>query len=132
MARWDIEPLGVQGVLTRVEAKAGDLGTAGTDFANALEAAGQAVGKSIVAVALSNFAQNRAPELTGVATRVKSAMTGTVTAVTAYVQGNLEMAKNAQASATSSPVPVMTAPNSCPAPPPPPMTCPAPATGGGH
>lgn len=99
MGKWDIDPKGVKGVLTKVETHAGDLGTSLNSLATDLENCANAVGKSIVAKALSDFATARSPELKSVSTRIKNAMTGTVDAVGDYIHGNLEMAANAQRAA---------------------------------
>jgi hypothetical protein len=105
MGAWDINPKGVKGVLTKVETHASDLGDALSSFATDLENCGSAIGQSIVAKALSDFATAKAPDLKSVSTRIKNAMSGTVDAVTDYINGNLEMAANAQhAAAKGKPV----------------------------
>lgn len=100
MARWDIDPHGVQGVLSKVATHADDLSTAATSVSTDLSNCANAIGASIVTQALSDFATARAKELQDAGTRVGAAMTGTVNAVTAYQKGNYDMAKNAQAAAT--------------------------------
>jgi hypothetical protein len=105
MASWDIQLGGVQGVLTKVEGHANDLGTAANSVATDLENCANAIGESIVAKALSDFANARAPELTAVANRITTAMTNTVAACTDYANGNLTMAANAQAVAAQTPQP---------------------------
>ena len=100
MSRWDIDPNGVKGVLMKVQSHASDLSTAAGSVSSDFEGCGFAIGASIVTQALSDFATARASELQDAGTRVGSAMTGTVAAVMAYQNGNLEMAKNAQAAAT--------------------------------
>lgn len=106
MARWKIEPLGVKRVVTSAETHATALGKSVTDFGVDLQNCASAIGDSIVSKALSDFAGARTAELKGVGTRVSTAMTGTVTAVNAYVKGNLEMAANAQATAAQAPATV--------------------------
>jgi hypothetical protein len=101
MGNWDIDPKGVKGVLTKVETHAGDLGDALSSFATDLENCGSAIGQSIVAKALSDFASAKAPDLKSVSSRIKNAMNGTVNAVTDYIHGNLEMAANAQHAAAA-------------------------------
>lgn len=100
MARWDIDPNGVKGVLTKVGTHAEDLSTAANSVSTDVMNCGSAIGASIVTQALSDFATARSKELQDAGTRVSAAVTGTVNAVTAYEKGNLEMAKNAQAAAT--------------------------------
>lgn len=100
MSGWDIEPGGVKRVLTKVETHASDLGTASGDVATHIESCAQAVGSSIVTKALSDFATARTPELTALAKRMNSAMTGTVNATLDYMKGSLDMAANAQRAAT--------------------------------
>ncbi len=96
MARWDIHPAGVRGVLTKVETHAESLGTSVKAFATSLESAGSACGQSIVTAALGDFAKHRTGDLTAAGTRIKTAMTGTVNAVGDYLKGDLAMAANAQ------------------------------------
>ena len=105
MSKWDIDPKGVRGVLTRVETHAGDLGTAAETVSSDFQACGDAIGASIVTKALSDFATARAPELQTVGSRISAAMKGTVEAVTDYINGNLEMAQHAQAAAAQAGTP---------------------------
>lgn len=105
MTSWDIDPAGVRGVLGTVDTHAKSLSAGVTSLSTHLESAGGACGKSIVALALSNFVDARTPELTTMGDRINSAFTGTVNAVTAYLNGDEEMAATAQASAVAAPSP---------------------------
>jgi hypothetical protein len=110
MSRWDIEPPGVAAVLTKVETHATDLGTAATSLSTDMQICGGAIGQSIVAKALSDFATARGPELQDAGTRITTAVKGTVDAVTDYINGNLTMAANAQTVASQVTPPTTTGP----------------------
>ena len=99
MAQWDIKPAGVKGVLTKAETSATSLSDAITSFGGDLQSCAGAIGQSIVAKALSDFAQGRTAELAGMGTHISTAMKGTISAVNAYTQGNVGMAANAQRTA---------------------------------
>ncbi|MCW2525648.1 MAG: hypothetical protein JWM76_508 [Pseudonocardiales bacterium] len=105
MARWDIKPEGVKTVVTSTGTKAEAMGTAVQNFGTSMQNAGAACGNSIVSVALKNFADARTPDFTFCANRVKAALQGTVDAVTHYLQGDLDMATNAQSQAAQKTVP---------------------------
>lgn len=99
MAQWDIKPAGVKGVLVKAETSATSLSDAITSFGGDLESCAGAIGQSIVAKALSDFVQGRSAELSQMGTHISTAMKGTISAVNAYTQGNIEMAANAQTTA---------------------------------
>ena len=102
MGRWDISPAGVQGVLGRTEGVASEFEGQMTRLNTALEGA---VGQScseIVASAVSGFMQWSATPVIGfVFTRTGACLSGAAQATNHYVQGDLEMAANAQAAASA-------------------------------
>src|SRR5437773_8154447 len=96
MARWDIDPAGVRGVIMKTGTHAEDLSSAVSSWATDMENCASSVGQSIVVKALSDFAEAQKPDLQFVGERIKSAVSGTIDAVTFYIKGNIEMAQNAQ------------------------------------
>ncbi|GGQ71400.1 DUF6507 family protein [Couchioplanes azureus] len=103
MSRWDIDPPGVAGVVTRTGEAAKGFETAATKYGAALEGAAGACGSEIVAGALAGFAQHKAPAMKAVVERTGRALTGAVNATKAYIDGDLEMARTAQANAVAPP-----------------------------
>jgi hypothetical protein len=103
MSKWDIDPAGVSGVVTRTGERAKGFETATTSMSNALSGAAGACGSEIVAGALSGFAQHVSPSITAVAQRTGRILTAAVDATKAYVAGDLEMAATAQSHATAAP-----------------------------
>lgn len=111
MGRWDISPSGVAGVLIRTEGVASEFEGQMTRLNTALEGA---VGQScseIVASAVSGFLEQSAtPGIDFVFIRTGACMTAAATATNHYLQGDLEMAANAQAAASAAPDPRATMP----------------------
>ncbi len=127
MTWWDIKPQGVQGQLQATGAKAGDLESALKAMVADVEAAGQAAGTAVpgsasqttvpgpwasgpsvtvkaqgpVAAALAEYLRTRSKDFTSMANRVQAAVLGAARATQAYVDGDLETAKEAQAAARS-------------------------------
>ncbi|MEV8504546.1 DUF6507 family protein [Actinoplanes sp. NPDC051475] len=67
------------------------------------EGAAKACGSEIVAGALVGFAEHKAPAMKAVVERTSRALTGAVKATKAYIDGDLEMARTAQANAVAAP-----------------------------
>lgn len=107
MGRWDIQPAGVRGVLGRVQGVADEFDGHVRTMNSAMEGAASQASSGIIAQALSGFAESQRSSIEFVFTRTGAAMTGAANATRAYVQGDLEMAANAQASATAAPEPRM-------------------------
>lgn len=107
MGRWDIQPAGVQGVLGRVQGIADQFDDQVREMNASMEGAGTQASSPIIAQALSGFAESQRQNLQFVFTRTGAAMTGAAGATRAYVQGDAEMAANAQAAATAAPDPRM-------------------------
>lgn len=104
MSRWDIDPAGVQGVLGRTQGTAGEFEGQMTSMNSALQGSASQSGSDIVAQALVGYAnQSAMPQIQAVFGRTSACLNGAAQAVNAYVQGDLEMAANAQASASAAP-----------------------------
>ena len=102
MARWDIDPDGVRGVVTRTAGVAEGLVEQADTYLERLRSAAEASGSAIVAKALADFAAFNQPFVEDLIARSTRVMTGAVTATSAYVRGDTEMADQAQAHATLS------------------------------
>jgi hypothetical protein len=96
MAKWDIDPAGVQAVLTRTGTHGQDLANGLTRFLSDTESAAQTSASALIASALGNFLQAREAELQGIQSHVQTALDGTAKATVAYVLGDQQMAANAQ------------------------------------
>lgn len=105
MARWDISPAGVRAVLFRTEAEAVELDGHLKMINEALFVVTANVSSGIVAEALDGFMQHSAiPAVASINARIGACMTAAGQATSHYVQGDLEMAQNAQAAAADAPV----------------------------
>lgn len=103
MSRWDIDPRGVAGVVTRTGERAKGFKTATTNVSNALSGAAGACGSEIVAGAIAGFAQHIGPSVTAVSQRTGRVLNGAIDATKAYIAGDMEMAATAQSNATTAP-----------------------------
>ncbi|MGW1412717.1 DUF6507 family protein, partial [Streptomyces sp. NPDC002403] len=113
---WDLKPQGIQGVLKTTGEIASKIQTHATSYGDHLSSAAssagtitaegggdggggkdgeQAVG-GLVALALSQFAEHTTPDLKFIAARAGKSLTGAVDATTAYLNGDLDMAAEAQ------------------------------------
>ncbi|MEE1766728.1 DUF6507 family protein, partial [Streptomyces sp. JV185] len=115
MTGWDLKPQGIQGVLKSTGEIASKIQTHATSYGDHLSSAAssagtitaegggdgggkdgeQAVG-GLVALALSQFAEHTTPDLKFIAARAGKSLTGAVDATTAYLNGDLDMAAEAQ------------------------------------
>ncbi|SFY17293.1 DUF6507 family protein [Streptomyces atratus] len=116
MTGWDLKPQGIQGVLKTTGEVASKIQTHATSYGDHLSSAAssagtisaegggdggggkggeQAVG-GLVALALSKFAEHTTPDLKFIAARAGKSLTGAVDATTAYLNGDLDMAAEAQ------------------------------------
>ncbi|MCX4734853.1 DUF6507 family protein [Streptomyces sp. NBC_01363] len=115
MTGWDLKPQGIQGVLKTTGEVASKIQTYATSYGDHLSSAAssagtitaegggggggkggeQAVG-GLVALALSQFAEHTTPDLKFIAARAGKSLTGAVDATTAYLNGDLDMAAEAQ------------------------------------
>ncbi|MES9554465.1 MULTISPECIES: DUF6507 family protein [unclassified Streptomyces] len=116
MTGWDLKPQGIQGVLKTTGEVASKIQTYATSYGDHMTSAassagtitaeggggggeggkgGEAVG-GLVALALSQFAEHTTPDLKFIAARAGKSLTGAVDATTAYLNGDLDMAAEAQ------------------------------------
>jgi Family of unknown function (DUF6507) len=107
---WDIQPAGVNAVLARTEATAGEFEPQLTSLDTGLQGSATESSSPIVAEALSGFATSAQGDIQFVMTRTGAAMTGAANATTAYLDGDLAMAANAQAAAGAAPDPTAVMP----------------------
>lgn len=105
MTGWDISPGGVRTVLGRTETVAAEFETQMTALNTALTGAATQSSSSIVAEALSGYAESAQADLGFVFTRTGACLTGAANATNAYLEGDLQMAADAQAAATAAPDP---------------------------
>jgi crotonobetainyl-CoA:carnitine CoA-transferase CaiB-like acyl-CoA transferase len=118
---WDLNPQGISGVLKTTGETASNLqkhatafgehltsaaSSAGTISADAAPAGEQAQG-GLVALALSQFAERASKDLSFVAARAGKSLQGVVDATTAYLNGDEEMAAEAQRNTLKAPKPDM-------------------------
>jgi uncharacterized protein DUF6507 len=104
VGRWDIQPVEVQSVLARTHATAGEFEGQMTRLNSALEGAAGQSSSDIVARALVGFATEAAmPQIQFVFTRTAACLNAAAQAVNSYLDGDLQMAANAQASAIAAP-----------------------------
>lgn len=111
---WDIDPGGVRGVVKSTGAVAEGLEKQSTSYGKHLASAAKSAGTlsgpggevpegGLVAVALSKFAMEAQEDLKYIALRAAKSLKGAVTATSEYVQGDLDMAAEAQRKALSAP-----------------------------
>ncbi|GGO53675.1 hypothetical protein GCM10012287_40890 [Streptomyces daqingensis] len=124
MTGWDLDPQGIRGVLNSTGHAAEGLEKQAKTFGKNLQSAAKSAGTisaeggggsggegaqgGLVALALSQFAERAVLDLKAVAQRAGRSMNGAVKATTEYLEGDLQMAAEAQrrASAASGPVDV--------------------------
>ncbi|WP_131099396.1 DUF6507 family protein [Streptomonospora litoralis] len=103
MSGWDISPEGVGSVLTSVGGYVGDEamteGLTGQieDFGKHLQDAAEDAASEPIATALDEFLDHFGPKMWGMVGRTSSAIGGAGEATKAYMNGNLDMAEEAQA-----------------------------------
>jgi len=129
--KWVVSPLGVKGVLTKVVTAADGLTTAATGLETSVTSAAASAGtidagdyengfallppgqygppsqrgaEGLVSAALAQFIQSNEQRLAYIAQRTVNSVTGAQNATNDYVQGDLEMAAQAQAEALKEPV----------------------------
>jgi Family of unknown function (DUF6507) len=113
---WDIQPQGVQDVVQRTVNRADDIEAWGTNYSEHMQNAATYAGTlhtpgqprpemGIVGAALSEFAQATQTDLQAIVARVGASLTGASDATMAYVNGDLDMAADAQRAALATPVP---------------------------
>ncbi len=105
MTAWDIDPAGVQGVLSKTQSVASEFSGQLTSMTSAMESGAMNTSSPIVGSAIQGFASSIEGDVRFVLTRAEAAITGCAQAVNAYVQGDLAMAANAQRNAAGVPTP---------------------------
>ncbi|MEO3751585.1 DUF6507 family protein [Streptomyces sp. B6B3] len=114
MPTWDIQPLGVRDVLDRTVDRANDIEGWGSGYSDHLNNAatyagtlamnGQAApAMGIVGAALNEFAEATQTDVQYIVARASASLTGASDATMAYVDGDLEMAAEAQRQALRPP-----------------------------
>ncbi|GAA0460532.1 DUF6507 family protein [Streptomyces olivaceiscleroticus] len=111
MAGWDLDPQGIQGVLKTTGEFAGKIETHTKAYGDHLQSAATSAGTitaeggggkgekpagGLVALALSQFSEHTLNDLKFIAMRAGKSLNGAVDATTAYLNGDLEMAAEAQ------------------------------------
>ncbi|MFH8368746.1 DUF6507 family protein [Streptomyces sp. NPDC018031] len=115
---WDIDPPGVKGVLLKTAGSAKDVeghgktlsalvesaaASAGTIMADSVPAKDRQGGMGPVAGALAAYFQARGTQLAFIAARAGQSLQGAMDATSAYIDGDLEMAADAQRKAVTAP-----------------------------
>ncbi|MEY9214296.1 hypothetical protein NI17_020515 [Thermobifida halotolerans] len=109
MSGWDLNPAEINTVLQAVgEHVGGEDGTGGLvglldDFGTHVEEAGTACASGPIGMALGEFMDEYTDKLKGMVDKSVSAVTGCSDATMFYVNGNLEMAAEAQRGVNQSP-----------------------------
>lgn len=105
MSKWDIQPAGVRRVLDQTATVANAFESLAANLATAIDGAGAESSSGIVVAALGEFAAGVKTDMTFMNTRTVNCLTAASKATTAYLQGDLEMAANAQSAAAAAPDP---------------------------
>lgn len=119
MPSWDLKPQGISHVLTTTGDTASNLEKYAKAFGEHLTSAASSAGTisaeggggeggqkaqgGLVALALSQYAEHATKDLQFIAARAGKSLQGAVDATTAYLNGDLEMAAEAQRKALSAP-----------------------------
>lgn len=110
MPAYDIDPVGVQQVLTGAEATGREFEGHNTTLVGGLDGAAAESASGQVSGALGDFAGAQAPSLEFALTRTGACIAAAAQATTAYGQGDEEMAARAAAAASAAPVPDLPGP----------------------
>jgi hypothetical protein len=115
---WDLKPQGISGVLKTTGETASKFETYGKNFGDHLTSAASSAGTvsaegggeggeqaqgGLVALALSQYAERASKDLQFVAARAGKSLQGVVDATTAYLNGDQEMAAEAQRKTLAAP-----------------------------
>ncbi len=114
MSAWDIDPVGVRGVLENTVDAAEGIETWGTGYSGHLESAAKSAGTlymmegekpeaGLVGAALAEFAEKTQTDIAYVVARATASIQGASDATVAYVNGDIEMAEEAQRNALKEP-----------------------------
>jgi len=110
VSAWDISPGGVRDVLTRTQGVATEFDSQMKSLNSALQGAGTQCSSGIVGEAIAGFFESAKSNIQFVFTRTGACLNAAAQATNAYLQGDLEMAANAQVSATAAPDPTAVMP----------------------
>ena len=99
MDGWDIEPVGVRGVVSRTQDIAGQFESELTGIGSALEGGAENSSSAIVASAVAGFADAVQGDIRFALERTGATLEAAISATVAYVQGDLDMAASTQAAA---------------------------------
>ena len=105
MSAWDISPNGVRGVLTRTRGVAMEFEGQMSSLDAAVQGAGAQCSSGIVGEAIAGFFASAQADMQFVFTRTDACLNAAAQATNAYIDGDLEMAANAQSSAAATPDP---------------------------
>lgn len=105
MPRYDIDPGGVAAVLGATENVATEFDQHLSGIGGNLEGAATQSSSGPVSAAVAGFAEGVAGELGAVFTRIGSCLDGAALATTAYLDGDAQMAANADSAAAAAPDP---------------------------
>ena len=105
MPSWDLQPAGVEAVLSRTRGVAEEFNPEITSPAGGLDGSMEQSSSPIVSGAVSGFAASAKGSIDFVFGRTTAAIRGATDAKNAYVAGDLDMAANAQAAAAGAPDP---------------------------
>jgi hypothetical protein len=103
MVAWDIDPAGVSGVVNKTKDVAEDFEDQLTAIGTALTGGANNSGSGIIQQAISDYADTSAPDIKFIVHRTGQTLTAAVAATNAYIDGDLQMAAEAQRSATAAP-----------------------------
>lgn len=103
MSKWNLDPGGIKGVVERTGGEAKRFEGAAKTYGEALQGAAESSGSNLVASALAGFASHHKPTLEAMGERAARVLNGAVNATNAYLDGDLQMAANAQHQALSPP-----------------------------
>jgi hypothetical protein len=110
MPSWDIQPAGVEAVLSRTQGVAEEFNPEMTSLSGGLTGSMDQSSSPIVAEAVEGFAASSQGSIDFVFGHTTAAIRGAADATSAYVAGDLEMAANAQAAAAGAPDPTAVMP----------------------
>jgi hypothetical protein len=96
---WDIHPEGVNSVVTKTSETAKGLEGAAKSYTSALQSGANSSGSQIVAMAVQCFAEHHRTTFETLVNHTVSTLTAGVNATRAYLDGDLEMAAEAQRNA---------------------------------
>jgi phage-related protein len=100
MSRWDIDPHGVNSVVNKTGQVARGFEGAVKSYATGLQDGANNSGSQIVAEAIKGFAEHHEKTFDSILNRVVNVLTGAANATKAYLEGDLQMAQEAQRNAS--------------------------------